>query len=142
MDEEISIHKAQDQLARLLAKKALIAYHGWEMKLEALYLYVLIYPKRQATLKFMARFHHDGYPQRAPAFTFVDPQTGQEGKQYWPQKGPSFQTALSRNPPQLCIAGIREFHEILHKERLWDARKYPLPIVLQDIQIELDKAYV
>lgn len=141
MDEEITRHLVQQQLDRLLRFKELLAYHGWKVKLDGLNAYVLMYPKKHPELKFMARFYYGEYPKRAPTLTFVEPQTLQESKQFWPQNGSAFQAALGRNPPQLCIYGIREFHEILHKEHPWDLRKYPLLKVLEDVQIELDKAY-
>lgn len=141
MESEVISHKIQEQLDYLQAHNNLFIYHGWQVTPGGLYVYVLMYPKKSPNLKFMARFYYEGYPQRAPAFTFIDPQTRQEGKQFWPQQGSAFQAALGRNPPQLCIPGIREFHEILHTNYTWNVNKYLLCKVLEDIQVEMDKAY-
>lgn len=140
MDPEISKAKLRKEVEALLALQATVSHHRWEIVIDGLIVYVTIYPRNMPKKKYLARFIYDDFPQRAPAFTFVDPETRREGKEFWPKHG-AFNNALNRQPPQLCIPGVREFHEILHREHPWSPECYPLVKVLESIQAELTKGH-
>ena len=140
MDSAISRAKLGEQVGEVLALKAIVAFHGWVLEVDDLRVFVTMHPRSLPSKKYTARFGFDAYPQRAPSFAFVDPQTRAEGKQFWPPHG-EFSNASNRQPPQLCIAGIREFHEILHRDLPWDPERYPLQKVLESIQAELTKGH-
>lgn len=140
MDEAISRAKLGKQVEELRALKAIVAFHGWVLEVDDIKVFVTMHPQDLPTKKYLARFSYDEYPQSAPSLTFVDPETRAEGKQFWPQHS-AFSAAVSRQPPQLCIEGIREFHERLHKEKPWDPERYPLAQVLEAVQAELTKGH-
>jgi hypothetical protein len=137
-DPEITKAKLKEELEAVLALQDTVAYHQWKIVPEELTVYVTMHPRNAPNKKYLARFTYDDFPQRAPAFTFVDPDTRKEGKEFWPRHG-AFISATNREPPQLCIAGVREFHESLHREKPWSPECYPLAKVLESIQAELTK---
>lgn len=141
MDPVLSEQKLEEGFRELVSRSAIIALHQW--RIARFDIYVEMHPKASPESRFLARLRCDDYPQRAPSFQFVDPMTKETGSQYWPAKGKGFSEAVNRNKalPQLCIAGIREFHELLHKEVQWDPSKYPLASTLETIQAELDNAF-
>jgi hypothetical protein len=139
-DPEISKAKLKVELEAVLALQATVAYHQWEIVIDGLMVYVTMHPRNAPNKKYLARFTYDDFPQRAPAFTFVDPDTRKDGKEFWPKHG-EFNNAVNRQPPQLCIAGVREFHEILHREHPWSPERYPLAKALESIQAELTKGH-
>lgn len=141
MDQEVSKARLKQQLATLLAFDAIVEYHDWKFEIDELFLFVTMRPRPQPEKKYLARFTFDDYPQRAPSFAFVDMETKEVGKEFWPQHGSAFGSAVSRQPPQLCIAGVREFHEQLHQEQHWDANRFPLGLTLEAIQAELDSGH-
>ena len=140
MDVEISKALLKEQVEGVVGLQATVAYHRWELVVDGLTVYVGMYPRTAPDKKYLARFTFDDFPQRAPSFAFVNPETKGEGKEFWPRHG-EFSNAVSRQPPQLCIAGVREFHEILHKESPWDSQGHPLVKVLESIQAELTKGH-
>ena len=75
----------------------------------------------------------------------MDPTTKKEGSEYWPKQGSAFQAALGRAGIQLCIPGIREYHEGCHAApndaNPWNPQKYPFSDVLERVQNLLDEAY-
>lgn len=96
----------------------------------------------------MVRLRYDDYPARSPSLQFVDPGTKKEGKEFWPQQEPAFTAALGRGPPpQLCIEGVREFHEVIHAspsdqtQYPWNPEKYTMAHILERVQILLDESY-
>lgn len=145
MDPKLSKHYFGEQVAKLQLLKGMIEHHGWMISVEGFDIYVYMHPNRHPEKIFLARLRCDDYPRRAPSFQFLDISTRQEGAQHWPQ-GTPFQAAIGRNQssPQLCIPGIREFHEGCHatdSSRPWLPEKYPFTKILQDVQVELDRAY-
>jgi len=145
MDPELSKHYFDEQVSKLLSVQGMIEHHGWKISIDSFDIYVAMHPKRHLERNFLARLRCDEYPKRAPSFQFIDPSTRQEGPQYWPQGSP-FQAAINRSQisPQLCIPGIREFHEGCHStdsSRPWLPEKYSFAIILEAVQVELDKAY-
>lgn len=145
MDPELSKHYFDEQVSRVQSLKGIIEHYGWTISVEGFDVYVTMHPRKYPEKRFLARLRCNEYPKRAPSFQFVDPATRQEGAQYWPSVGP-FQAAISRSQsqPQLCIPGIREFHEGCHatdSSRPWLPEKYSLAKILQDVQVELDKVY-
>jgi len=145
VDPELSKHYFDGQVSKLQSLKEIIEHHGWTINVEGFDVYVTLHPKKHPEKTFLTRLRCDEYPKRAPSFQFVDLVTKQEGAQCWPPVGP-FQAAISRSQsqPQLCIPGIREFHEGCHAtdaSRPWSPEKYSFAAILQAIQVELDKAY-
>ncbi len=140
MDQEITEAKLKEQVEAVFELQSIINYYRWEIITDGLTVYVTMYPQNASNKRYLARFTYDDYPQRAPTFTFIDSETKREGVEFWPKHG-AFNSAVSRKPPQLCIAGIREFHEGLHKEFPWIPEKYPLGRVLESIQAELTKGH-
>jgi len=145
LDPELSGHFFQEQVAKLQSLTELSEHHGWVTNIEGFDVFVTMHPKKHPEKTFLARVRCTEYPKKAPSFQFVDPNTKQEGAQYWPNAGP-FQAAISRSQsqPQLCIPGIREFHEGCHasdSSRPWSYEKYPIVEILEAVQAELDKAY-
>ena len=145
MDPELSKHYFDEQVSKLQSLKGIIEHHGWTINVEGSNVYATMHPKKHPEKTFLARLRCDEYPKRAPSFQFVDPVTRQEGAQHWPSFGP-FQAAIGRSQsqPQLCIPGIREFHEGCHaadSSRPWSPEKYSFAAILQAVQAELDKAY-
>lgn len=140
MDPEISKKQLKAEVDAVLALQDTVAYHRWEIVTDGLMVYVTMYPRRSPSKKYVARFAYDNFPQQAPAFTFVNPETRGEGKEFWPRHG-EFNNAVNRKPPQLCIAGVREFHEMLHRDYPWSPERYPLAKVLESIQAELTKGH-
>jgi hypothetical protein len=145
VDPELSKHYFEEQVSRLQSIKGMIEHYGWTISIEGFDIYVIMHPKRHPGKTFLARLRCDEYPKRAPSFQFLDASTKQEGAPYWPQGG-AFQAAASRSQslPQLCIPGIREFHEGCHaadSSRPWLPEKYSFATTLQCVQVELDKAY-
>jgi len=145
VDPELSKYYFDEQISKLLSLQGIIEHYGWRISIEGVDIYVTMHPKQHPEKDFLVRLRCDEYPKRAPSFQFVDPTTRQEGAQYWPQGSP-FQAAISRSQssPQLCVPGIREFHEGCHStdsSRPWLPEKYSFAKILQDVQVELDKAY-
>lgn len=140
MDLEISKVKLREEVETVLALQATVTYHRWEIVVDGLAVYITMYPRTAPRKKYLARFTYDDFPQCAPSVTFVDPDTRREGKEFWPKHG-EFSNALNRQPPQLCLAGIREFHEMLHREYPWSPERYPFGRVLESIQAELTKGH-
>ncbi len=138
MDAAISKVKLDEELARVRAADAIASYHAWTIIADGLVVYIPIKARVGSGKEYLARFNFDDFPQRAPSFTFVDPKAKKEGREFWPQHG-AFAAALSRKPIGLCIAGVREFHEQLHREQPWDPCKYPFVKTLESIQAELNK---
>lgn len=89
----------------------------------------------------------DEYPNRAPSLQFVDIETRKEGKEFWPKQGKTFEAAVQRPGFQLCIEGIREFHEGCHsspndqKQYPWDPLKFSFANILLNVQNLLNEAY-
>jgi len=145
VDPELSKYYFNEQVSKLQSLQGIIEHHGWTINIEGFDVYVTMHPKQHPDRSFLVRLRCEEYPKRAPSLQFVDPSTRREGAQYWPQGGP-FQAAVSRSQssPQLCIPGIREFHEGCHaadSSRPWLHEKYSLATILQCVQVELDKAY-
>jgi len=145
VDPELSKHYFDQEVSRLQSLKGLIEHHGWVIEVEGFDIYIFMYPKRYAEKKFLARLRCNEYPKRAPSFQFVNPSTKQEGAPYWPQ-GDTFSAAIGRSQslPQLCIPGIREFHEGCHgsdSSKPWSPEKYSFAKILEDVQAELDRVY-
>lgn len=133
-----------EQIDQLLSMSGITEHYDWTIEVETT-VYITMHPKKYPDKKFTAKLKCDRYPMRAPSFQFIDNNTKNEGAQSWPQGSP-FQAAVSRNQalPQLCIAGIREFHEGCHAgdaAKPWIPEKYPFVKTLEAIQVELDKAY-
>lgn len=145
LDPELSKHYFNQQFSRLQSLKGVKEHHGWVINVEGFDIFVTMHPKKHPEKNFLARLRCGEYPKRAPSFQFVGLVTKQEGAQYWPNVGP-FQAAIGRSQshPQLCIPGIREFHEGCHasdSSHPWSYEKYPLARILEAVQAELDKAY-
>jgi len=145
LDTELSKYYFSEQVSKLQSLKGVKEHHGWRTDIKGFDIFVTMHPKKHPEKSFLARLRCEEYPKRAPSFQFVDPVTKQEGSQYWPNIGP-FQAAISRSQsnPQLCILGIREFHEGCHasdSSHPWSYEKYPLAIILEAVQAELNKAY-
>jgi hypothetical protein len=143
VDPELSKHYFDQEFSKLESLKGLIEHHGWAIEVEGFDIYISMYPKRHPEKKFLARLRCDEYPKRAPSFQFLDPATKHEGTQYWPEGDP-FRAAIGRPTPQLCIPGIREFHEGCHandSSKPWSPEKYSFAKILEDVQAELDRAY-
>jgi hypothetical protein len=143
MDSELSRQKFEEEFKRLINQTALIKEHDWKISCENQDVFVIMHPKNDPSRKFMLRLRCEDYPQRPPSLQFVNPETRETGAKYWPDRGAPFTNAISRNPIGLCIPGNREFFESIHREPAWqwDAQKYPFAKILQDVQVELDKAY-
>lgn len=146
MDPLLTAGAIDDQLAKMKDLGGLVATYGWQISREKHILTVWMAPVRHVEKKFRVRMACDDYPERAPSLQFVELQTGKTGSEFWPQQGSAFQSAISRdgNLPQLCIRGIREFHDGCHRgdaERPWRPEIYPFSWVLEQLQILLDEAY-
>jgi len=141
LDPQLSKEKFEEEYQRLLNQSALIAEHDWKISRDNCDIFVLMHPKTNSDRKFLIRHRCDDYPQKAPSLQFVNPATKETGLQYWPDRGAPFIAAVSRNPIALCMPGNREFFETLHREWQWDPAKFPFAKILQDVQVELDKAY-
>ena len=120
--------------------------YGWLIENAEPDLFLHMHPHKHPDMVFLVRLHCEGYPARSPSLQFVDPSSKNEGKQYWPQHGSAFQAAVSRGPqPQLCIPGIREYHEGCHNSpsdaNAWDPAKYTFANILERVQRLLDEAY-
>ena len=131
----------EQQLAAVTALRETVAYHGWEFQLGDLELLVFINPKAQPEVRFLAQLSYEDYPQKAPSLAFVNPDTKEPGREFWPQKGKAFAAAVSRNPPQLCIEGVREYHEQLHSGAQFIPEVHTLAKLLDSMQAELDAGY-
>lgn len=130
-----------EQVEAVLSQREIVAFHGWSLEADGLNLYVTMHAGGVQGRTYLARFGYVDYPQHPPGFAFVDPSTRREGREFWPNYGP-FSAALSRgSPPQICIPGTREFHELVHREQAWVAEKHPLIKVLEAIQAELNKGH-
>lgn len=141
MDDEISKAKMRQQVDSVRSVEQIVAYHGWEFSEEGLQLFVALKPRAKPDLRFIARLSYDGFPQRAPSLTFVNPETKEPGTDFWPRQAPAFTKAVRRQPPQLCIEGLREFHEQLHQERPWNPEIHTLGRLLESMQAEINKGY-
>ncbi|MBI4258113.1 MAG: hypothetical protein HY619_04085 [Thaumarchaeota archaeon] len=146
VDPEISKQKFQQQVDLLQGLDEFIRKYGWQFETSYPDIYLTMHPSAHPETKFMVRLRCDDYAARSPSLQFVDPTTHQEGKQYWPQQGGAFQAASSRGPPpQLCIPGIREYHEGCHNSpsdpNPWNPEKYTLANILERVQWFIDDAY-
>jgi len=145
LDTELSQQYFDEQVKRLHSLKDIQEHHGWVIDVEGFDIFVVIHPKKHPENIFTVRLRCNEFPKRAPSLQFVDSATKQDGAQYWPNIGP-FQAAISRSQsqPQLCIPGIREFHEGCHASdasRPWSYERYPLAEILEAVQAEIDKAF-
>ena len=148
MDKIESKKRFDEQVELLLELKQTTKDNGWEINVVYPNIFCKIHPKKHQDIIFMPRLRCDDYPARPPSLQFVDPETKKEGKEFWPQQGGAFTAALGRGPPpQLCIKGIREFHEGCHsslndkQQYPWNPKKYTFAAILQDVQNLLDEAY-
>lgn len=145
MNPELSKQYIKEQFHKLQSLKGISEHHDWQITVQGFDIFVLMRPNKHPDKKFLLRLRCDDYPKRAPSLQFIDSETKQEGAQYWPQGGP-FQAAISRSQtqPQLCIPGIREFHEGCHasdSSKPWIPEKYSFVKTLESTQILLNKAY-
>ena len=145
MDETLSKQRFNEQTKLLLSRTQAIKDHDWGIEVVYPDIFCKIHPKRHQDKIFMIRLRCNDYPARSPSLQLVDPTTKNEGKQYWPQQGDAFKAALSRSGIQLCIPGIREYHEGCHANpndsNPWNPEKYAFADVLERVQNLLDEAY-
>ncbi|MFY9301598.1 MAG: hypothetical protein WAO91_10480 [Candidatus Nitrosotenuis sp.] len=148
MDQILSEQRFNEQVALLLSLKQTIQDNGWVIDVVFPDLFCKIHPRNHSDIIFMLRLRCNDYPSKAPSLQFVDPATKKEGKEFWPKQGDAFIAAVGRGPPpQLCIEGIREFHEGCHAspndqiQYPWKLDKYTFANILERVQILLNKAY-
>lgn len=144
MDPINSLQRFNEQVELLFSRKQAIEDNNWNIVVFP-DIFCQIHPKSHQDKIFMVRLRCDGYPARSPSLQFVDPKTRREGKEFWPQQGSAFQAALSRPGIQLCMPGIREYHEGCHANpndaNLWKPEKYTFADILLRVQNLLDEAY-
>jgi hypothetical protein len=145
LDPELSRQKFGEQMELLTSLTETTKDNDWKIVEQYPLLYCLMHPKKHLEMKFMVRLRCDDYPQRSPSLQFVDPITKKEGAEYWPKQGAAFQAALSRGGIQLCIPGIREYHEGCHNNpndaNPWRPERYTFVDILQRVQLLLDEYY-
>ena len=137
-----------NQLERLRQLGGLVATYGWDVdhREDQITVLVRLGPRSRPALRFTVRLGCDDYPERAPSLQFTDPSGTGTGAEFWPDQGSAFPAAVSRdrNVPQLCIPGIREFHEGCHRGdtgKPWRPELYGFARVLEAVQVLLDEAY-
>ena len=135
-------------MALLLGLKQTIQDNGWVIDVVFPDIFCKMHPKNHPDIIFMVRLRCNDYPSKAPSLQFVDATTKKEGKAFWPKQGDAFIAAMGRGPPpQLCIEGIREFHEGCHAssgdqvQYPWKPEKFTFADILLRVQNLLDKAY-
>lgn len=143
MNSELSIEYLNKEYANLLVYTAIIEHHKWQIERDDFDIFISMRPKQRSQEQFLIRLRCDDYPQRSPSLQFVESSNKTTGAPYWPKVGP-FQAAINRSQslPQLCILGIREFHEGCHatdKGNSWIPDKFPFIKVLENTQTLLDK---
>lgn len=132
MDPETVKAKMREQVADV--GKISPAY-GWKLKDDGLFLHVEMGHRRKSSPVYLLQISFDDYPQRAPSYVFVDIGSLEPGS--WP---PNVQH--SAQPPGICTPGTRECIEIYHKgeaQYQWDPQKYPVRLVLMEIQRMLER---
>ena len=148
MDQILSEQRFNEQVTLLLSLKQTIQDNGWVVDVVFPDLFCKMHPRNHAEIIFMPRLRCNDYPARSPSLQFVDPEIKKEGIEFWPKQGDAFTAALGRGPPpQLCIEGIREFHEGCHSSSSdqiqypWKPEKFTFVNILLRVQNLLDKAY-
>lgn len=121
----------------------MIKESGWRIEVQDLY--CLMHPKKHPEITLMAKLRCNEYPARAPSLQFVDPVSRREGAEFWPKQGDVFKAALTRPGIQLCIPGIREYHEGCHSgandPNPWNPEKFTFANILERVQLLLDDSY-
>ena len=143
MNSELSVQYINEQYEKLLSYTNIIEHNLWQIERDGLDIFIAMQLKKRHQDRFLVRLRCDDYPQRSPSLQFIDPTSRETGHLYWPQVGP-FQAAINRSQemPQLCIPGIREFHEGCHAGDAgnpWIPEKFPFIIIIENTQTLLDK---
>ena len=148
MDQILSEQRFNEQVVLLLDLKQTIQDNGWVIDVVFPDIFCKMHPRNHADIIFMARLRCNDYPARSPSLQFVDPKTKKEGVEFWPKQGNAFSAAIGRGTsPQLCIEGIREFHEGCHSspgdqiQYPWKPEKYTFSDILLRVQNLLDEAH-
>lgn len=133
-----------EQIELICSLEQTIKDNDWSIAVHS-DIFCRMHPKNHNDIIFMVRLRCDDYPAHAPSLQFVDPVTKKEGAEYWPKQGSPFQAALSRAGIQLCIPGIKEYHEGCHANPTdanpWNPQKYTFADILLRVQSLLDEHY-
>jgi hypothetical protein len=134
MDPILVRKKLLKTLQALFSNEAAFEEYGWELLPPEIY--IRMHPQGKPDQKYVVRITFDGFPDEAPSYVFVNPQT----KALDGQGCPSM-SAYKQDWPGFCLNGTKEFYNRGHSDRRpqWAPEKYPIASVLQEIQVELNK---
>ena len=112
------------------------AFEEYDWHLQPVQLFVSMYLRDKPDAAFLLRIAFDGFPDKAPSYLFVNPQTKKVELGSWPTGA-----AFKKKWPGICLKGTREFYDQGHPDRRgeWSPETYPVASVLQEIQVELNK---
>jgi len=135
MDIETVRTKARGYIEQA-RQSALARAFGWTFEVQDLTVFVTLRHRRKPEHMYLLRVTFDEFPLRAPSYVFVDHGTREDTSSAWPPNVRHGQNS------EICVPGIREFHEKLHKgeERYqWDHEVYKFLSTLENIHRLMEK---
>ena len=112
------------------------AFEEYDWQLQPVQLFLSMHPRDKPEEAFLLRITFDSFPDTAPSYLFVNPQTKKVDPDSWPTG-----RAFKKDWPGICLKGTREFYAVGHPERRgeWSLETDTVASVLQEIQVELNK---
>ena len=134
MDQALARRKLLSALQGLFGCTSTFECYDWH--LQPVQLFLSMYLRSNPDKAFLLWITFDSFPDKAPSYLFVNPQTKKVEPESWPTG-----TAFKKDWPGICLKGTREFYDRGHPERRgeWSVEAYPVASVLQEIQVELNK---
>jgi hypothetical protein len=134
MDPIVARKKLLRALQALFSNEAAFEEYDWELVSPEIY--VQMHPRGKLDQKYVVRITFEAFPDEAASYVCVNSQTKALDGQGCPPI-----SAYKADWPGFCLNGTKEFYKKGHPERTpqWTPEKYPIALVLQEIQVELNK---